>query len=157
MFDSVRQFVETTDPLLQWLAIIAISAIPFVESYLGAALGVLVGIPTVVAIVAAIIGNWLSMLFLVLFGHKLHGWRATKDVPLSPRKQKFKDMFDKYGVAGISLLGQTLLPSQLTAMAMVTLGVNKQTVIFWQTISIILWGVAFGVMTEIGYNVISQG
>lgn len=157
MFDSVRQFVETTDPIWQWLAVITISAIPFVESYLGASLGVLAGVPVVVAIVAAIIGNWLSMLFLVLFGHKLHGWRSTKDISLSPKKQKFKDIFDKYGVAGVSLLGQTFLPSQITAMAMVTFGVNKQTVIFWQTISIILWGVAFGVMTEIGYNVISQG
>lgn len=156
MFDSIRQFVETTDPIWQWLAVILVSAIPFVESYFGAALGVIAGVPLVVSIIAAIIGNWLSMVLLVLFGHKLHGWRKNKNEPLSPQKQKFKDIFDKYGVAGVSLLGQTILPSQITSMAMVTLGVHKQTVILWQTISIILWGVTFGVMTDIGFNFVEQ-
>jgi hypothetical protein len=152
MLDSIRQFVETTDPIWQWLAVIAVSAIPCIESYFGATLGVVAGIPVPIAITAAIIGNWLSMFLLVVFGHKLRGWRAPKDAPLSPKKQMFKEAFDKYGVAGVSLLGQTFLPSQVTAMAMVTLGAHKQTVIFWQTISIILWGVVFGVGTSFGLN-----
>lgn len=154
MLDSLQQFVETADPIWQWLAVMTVSAIPFIESYFGATLGVLAGVPVIVAIIAAIIGNWLSMFLLVVFGHKLHGWRTTKDVQLSPKKQKFKDIFDKYGVAGVSLLGQTMLPSQITAMAMVTLGAHKTTVIFWQTISIIVWGVAFGVMASYGANLL---
>lgn len=152
MIESLQQFVETTDPIWQWLAIIAVSAIPFVESYFGSVLGVVAGVSVYIAIPAAIIGNWLSMFGLVMLGHKMHGEKASREAELSPKKQKFKKAFDKYGVAGVSLFGQTILPSQLTAMMMVTLGANKGAVLFWQTISIIIWGVAFGVLAVVGVD-----
>ena len=62
--------------------------------------------------------------------------------------------FDRYGVAGVSLLGQTILPSQITSAAMVSFGANRNAVIMWQVISIILWGVAFGVLTTLGVSLV---
>ncbi len=62
-------------------------------------------------------------------------------------------MFDRFGVPGVSLLGQTVLPSQITSMAMVSFGANRNTVAVWQIISIILWGVLFGVLATLGVNV----
>ncbi|MGB3414650.1 MAG: hypothetical protein WBA28_08045 [Microbacteriaceae bacterium] len=151
---TIRDFVEATEPIWQWLAIIGISAIPFIESYFGAAIGVLAGVPVVIAILAAIVGNWISMFLLVLFGHKMHSLKKPSDKELSPRKEKFKNMFNKYGVAGVSLLGQTLLPSQITSMAMVSFGAPKWRVIFWQTISIAIWGTAFGLLAMAGSELI---
>lgn len=43
-------------------------------------------------------------------------------------------------MAGVSLLGQTILPSQITATAMVSFGADRNAVILWQTLSILLWG-----------------
>jgi len=51
------------------------------------------------------------------------------------------------------LFGQTLLPSQLTSMGMIALGAPKGKVLFWQTISIIIWGVGFGLLAYAGVNV----
>lgn len=62
--------------------------------------------------------------------------------------------FDKYGVAGVSLLGQTILPSQVTSAALVSFGAPRNTVISWQIISIILWGVAFGVLATLGVDLL---
>ena len=70
--------------------------------------------------------------------------------PETARRAKLRQRFDKYGVAGVSLLGQTLLPSQITAAAMVSFGASRNSVIFWQVISIIMWGVTFGVLTLLG-------
>lgn len=156
MIDWLRDATEAVDPIWQWLVIILAGAIPFVESYLGAALGVVAGIAPSVAIVAAVIGNLASMFLLVTFADKIRTWRKPGTKPLSPRQQKLKRSFDKYGVAGVSLLGQTILPSQLTSMTMVAFGAAKSTVIFWQTISIIVWGVAFGVVAMLGVNVLVQ-
>jgi len=147
---AIRDFVEATDAIWQWLAVMGVSAIPFIESYFGAAIGVLAGVPFPIALAAAVIGNWLSMFLLVIFGDKIRSTRKPKDKPISARREKFKNMFNKYGVAGVSLLGQTLLPSQFTSMAMVTFGAPKWRVIFWQTISIILWGTAFGLLALAG-------
>lgn len=156
MIQDLQQFVEATDPIWQWLSVMVASAIPFIESYFGSALGVVAGVNPVIAIVAAIIGNIISMTLFVTFGEKIRSWRKSDEKPVSKRTEKIKRLFNKYGVIGVSLLGQTLLPSQITSMAMVTFGAPKSKVIFWQIISIIVWGVTFGLLAIFGVNVLSQ-
>lgn len=156
MIQDIQQFTEATEPIWQWLIIMLASAIPFIESYFGSALGVLAGVPVIIAIIAAIIGNTISMILLVTFGEKIRVWRKADEKPLSKSKERIKRLFNKYGVIGVSLLGQTLLPSQITSLLMVTFGAPKQKVIFWQIISIILWGTAFGLLAHFGVNVLNK-
>ncbi len=150
MLATLQQFVESTDPLWQWLAVALVSGVPFIESYFGSALGIAAGVAAPIAIAAAIVGNWISMFVFVAFGQKIRQWRKVEEKPLTPRRQKLKKMYEKYGVAGVSLFGQMLLPSQITSMIMVTFGAHKAIVIFWQTISIIIWGVGVGLLTLFG-------
>ena len=156
MIQDLQHFVEATDPIWQWLAIMLASAIPFIESYFGSALGILAGVNPAIAIIAAIIGNMISMVLFVTFGEKIRHWRKTDEKPVSKRTERIKRLFNKYGVIGVSLLGQTFLPSQITSMAMVTFGAPKPKVIFWQVISIILWGVLFGLLAHFGVNVLNK-
>lgn len=153
MIESLQNFTAGLPAAFQWLGVILISAIPFVESYLGSAIGIVAGIPAPVAVLAAILGNVASMLLIVTLAHRVRG-RVARPAEASPRKQKLKAAFDKYGVAGVSLLGQTILPSQITSAAMVSFGASKPAVVFWQTISIVLWGVAFGVLATLGVNLL---
>lgn len=155
MLDVFREFVTSMEPIWQWFGVLLIGAIPYVESYGGALIGVVSGVATPIAITAAIVGNWLSMMLLVLFGGALHHFFVAKDKPLSPKQEKMKRTFDKYGVAGVSLVGQTILPSQLTSLAMVSFGADKKTVIFWQTIAIVLWGTVFGVLASYGIDLLN--
>lgn len=155
MVDWLREQTEATDPVWQWLFLILAGAIPYVESYIGSAVGVVAGVNPVVAIGAAVLGNIASMVLLVVFAERIRHWRKSDDKPLSSRQQKFKRSFDRYGIAGVSLLGQTLLPSQLTSMAMVAFGAQKRAVIGWQTASIILWGAAFGVLAVFGVGALA--
>lgn len=155
--DSIREFVTTADPLWQWLAVAAAGAIPYVESYLGAAIGVVAGVPPVVAVIAAIAGNLVTMLLAVTLADRLRRRRADDpQAPTpSPRRVRLKQRFDRFGVPGVSLLGQTLLPSQITSMAMVGFGADTRTVVFWQVISIIAWGVVFGTLAAVGLYAVS--
>ncbi len=154
MIDALQDFTATLPPLLQWIGVMLAAAIPFVESYFGSVIGVLAGINPVVAIASAIIGNAISMLIFVLSAHGVRSKVVAGKEPKeeSPRRERLRKAFDKYGVAGVSLLGQTLLPSQITSAAMVSFGASRNAVIFWQVISIILWGVAFGVLAMLGIS-----
>ncbi|MFP7761205.1 hypothetical protein [Marisediminicola sp. LYQ134] len=149
MIDSLQDFTASLPPVLQWLGVMLASAIPFIESYGGAVIGVLAGINPVVAIVAAVVGNVISMVVFVLSAHGVRS-KVTQPKELSPRREKLRQRFDRFGVPGVSLLGQTILPSQITSAAMVSFGASKNAVILWQTISIIIWGVAFGVLAALG-------
>jgi hypothetical protein len=156
MIDALQDFTASLPTVLQWVGVILAAAIPFIESYFGSVIGVLAGINPVVAIIAAIVGNVISMLLFVLSAHsvrsKVVSGKASKEP--SARRQKLRAQFDKYGVAGVSLLGQTILPSQITSAAMVSFGASKNAVILWQIVSIILWGVAFGILAGLGVSLV---
>lgn len=152
MIDALRDFTQSLPELLQWVGVVLAAAIPFVESYFGAAIGVLAGINPAVAIAAAVVGNILSMLAFVLVAHRVRSTVRTGKTPKpeTPRRAKLRQRFDTYGVAGVSIAGQLILPSQLTSAAMVSFGASRSAVIFWQIISIALWGVVFGVLATVG-------
>ena len=157
MLDGLQEFTASLPAAIQWLGVILISAIPFVESYFGAAIGVLAGIDLPVAVVAAVIGNTASMIIFVLVAHKirqrvLSGREAPEP---SARRERLRAAFNRWGVPGVSLLGQTILPSQFTASAMVSFGATTRAVIIWQTISIALWGLAFGLLANWGLSLLS--
>lgn len=151
MFQTIQEFVMSLPAQWQWLGVMLVSAVPFVESYLGAALGVATGVPVALAIAAAIVGNAVSMWLFVTAAGAVRPGREPEAAPrLSARRQRIQGMFARYGVPGVSLLGQTILPSQLTAATLVALGAKRSQVVFWQLVSIALWGTLFGVLAAQG-------
>lgn len=158
MIENLQSFTESLPPLLQWFGVVVAGAVPFVESYAGSLIGVLAGLDPVVAVVAAVVGNVISMLVFVLVTARVRTAAvAGREKPESPRRAKLRQRFDRFGVPGVSLLGQTVLPSQITAAAMVSFGASRNAVIGWQIVSIVLWGVLFGVLAAIGYNLAGYG
>lgn len=157
MLDALQEFTMSLPPLLQWAGVALVSAIPFVESYFGSVLGVLSGMNPVVAILAAVVGNVCSMLLFVLGAHRVRSRMVGGRAPVepTPRRRRLRNLFDKYGVAGVSLLGQTVLPSQITSAAMVSFGAPKNVVILWQIISIVVWGAAFGILAWLGFSLVA--
>lgn len=150
MLSSLQEFVSSLPAALQWLGVMVVAAIPFVESYFGSVIGIVGGLNPVVVVACAIVGNFVSMLAACFLAHRGRGLAVNESKALSPRRQKLKDRFDRYGVAGVSLLGQTILPSQITSAAMVGFGANVRTVVFWQSIAIVLWGVVFATLAHLG-------
>lgn len=158
MVERLQAFTDSLPELLTWFGVLLAGAVPFVESYFGSVIGVVAGIHPAAAIPVAILGNAISMLVLVMGAGAARGRLASgKSTELSPRRQKLRRMFDRFGVPGVSLLGQSVLPSQITSAAMVSFGASRSAVIRWQLVSITLWGVAFGLLAVAGVSVTGQG
>jgi len=154
----LQENVEAAGQTVQALFLMLGGAIPFIESYGASAVGVIAGIHPVMAVLFAVIGNIVSMTLLVLFAERVRKFftrnRDERKEP-SKRQQRFVRMFEKYGVAGVSILGQAVLPSQITSSMMAGAGVAKGKIIFWQCISIVLWGVLFAGLASAGLSVIT--
>lgn len=157
MIEQLQAFTDSLPPAVQWIVVIALGVIPFVESYSGSVIGVLAGLPFFVAVPAAILGNVASMLLAVFAAHRLRGFvRGDRsEGELSPRRAKLKQRFERFGVAGVALLGPLALPSQITSAATVSFGASRNAVIFWQTISIIVWGIGFGALAALGVSAVT--
>lgn len=152
MLDALQDFTSSFPTFLQWVGVMLVAAIPFVDSYFGSVIGVLAGLNPVVAIAAAIVGNVIAMLIFVFAAHRVRSGVVSGKAPAeeSARRQKVRSWFDKYGVAGVSLVGPVILPSQFTSAAMVSFGASKNAVILWQVIAITIWGVVFGTLATVG-------
>ena len=157
MIDALTDFTQSLPLWLQWVGVMLAAAIPFIESYFGSAIGVIAGIHPVIVVAAAVVGNVATMLIFVLTAsaarQKVLARRAatgTEAEEPSPRRARIKRMFDRFGVPGVSLLGQVALPSQITSGMMVSFGASRNAVIFWQIISIILWGIIFAALAAGG-------
>ena len=156
--DLVAQVPELVQPLIVALA----GAIPVSEGEGAVSIGIIGGIPPVVAAIAAIVGNFLCVLVVVLVssgarqavvnrsrakavalaggGTTEEGAVGTADTAHStPRREKFQRAFERYGVPGVSLLGPLLLPTQFTATMLAASGVGKARILFWQALAIIGW------------------
>jgi hypothetical protein len=170
--DLVAQVPEFVQPLVVALA----GAVPFVEGEGATTIGIIGGLNPVLAVASAAIGNFLSVLVLVLLSSgarsAIVNRRSVRETvpagahPVSAtdeslrameddyavsdrkaaRKAKFQRALDRYGVPGVSLLGPLLLPTQFTSTMLVGVGVHKARVLFWQALAIVLWSTLFGVI-----------
>ena len=127
-------------------------------------IGILGGISPVIAAIAAIVGNFLCVLVVVLVSSGarqavVNRSRAktaalagagggTVEEPVaevsdtghgSARREKFQRAFERYGVPGVSLLGPLLLPTQFTATMLAASGIGRARILFWQAVAIIGW------------------
>ena len=141
-FESLRQFTASQPVALQWLAVLLAGALPFVESYYGSVIGILAGVSPLTAITAAISGNLISTIGVIYVAHVIRQRRLTRQRNSITQTQgskrvlrnpKLRRRFEKYGVVGVSLGSQVVLPSQITAAALIGIGMPIRKVTLWQT------------------------
>lgn len=149
-----QQWVQSLPASVQWLAVILLGMVPYVEIHFAAIAGILSGINPVISILLAMFGNFIIVLLCVLLADKFNNHFGKDDEKLSPKRQKFNKNFEKYGVIGTSLFGWLILPSSITSFFMITAAkVSKQKVILWMSVSIITWGTILGIAVLL-FNVV---
>ena len=142
-----QDLVSQVPALVQPLIVDAAGAVPFIEGEGAAAIGIIGGLPPVVAALAGAVGNFLCVLVVVLLGARvrtavLSRGGGAEDAAPSPRRAKVMRAYQRYGTPGVSLLGPLLVPTQITAAALVSTGVPVRNVLFWQGAAIVLWTTA---------------
>lgn len=155
MPDPITAFQELfarVPEVLQPLVVVLAGAVPYVEGEGSTVIGVLGGLHPVLAGTAAILGNLLCVVVVVLLGSRIRAAVVARSrrphKPKAPSKghQRSRRLFLRFGVPGVSLLGPIALPTQFTSAALVASGVAKGRVIVWQVIAITVWTVAFTVL-----------
>ncbi|WP_295850419.1 small multidrug efflux protein [uncultured Microbacterium sp.] len=135
--------VADVPDLVQPLIVALAGAVPFIEGEGAAAIGILGGIPPVVAALAGAIGNLICVAIVVLVSSRVRtavtARRGANEKPQTTRREKFEKAYHRYGTPGVSLLGPLLLPTQFTAAALTSTGVPPVRVIAWQAAAIVLW------------------
>ncbi|WP_460796777.1 small multidrug efflux protein [Microbacterium sp. GXF0217] len=167
LIETFQELVAQVPEFIQPLIVAAAGAVPFIEGEGAAAIGIIGGIPPIVAAIAAILGNFVCVAILVFISAGARNAVVTRhrarvqareavavsasgapaSVEVEPeeserkaaRRAKFQRALERYGVPGVSLLGPLLLPTQFTATMLAATGVGRARILIWQGIAIIGW------------------
>ncbi|WP_083584341.1 small multi-drug export protein [Bacillus weihaiensis] len=149
--------MELMDLLWAYIVVFVMAAIPFFEAFGVIALGMLAGLPEIPVIIISLLGNIATVLLLILFINKIKEWRRRKkgeaaDKEPTKRAMRAKNLWNKYGLPGLSLIGPLFVGSHLTAFMCLSLGGTKKKTTIWMLTSIILWGLIFALLTHAGID-----
>ncbi|WP_227002828.1 small multi-drug export protein [Salicibibacter kimchii] len=114
--------------------------------------GALVGLPIISAALTGMLGNWISvMLIILLFNALLMRFRdrtSKNDGFIQNRVSKSRERYEKYGVPGVAILAPLVASGHIAAFASLAAGADKKRVIVWHTVSIGIWGVLGGLFGD---------
>lgn len=174
LIETFQNLVAQVPELVQPLIVALAGAVPFIEGEGAATIGILGGIPPVIAAIAAILGNFVCVAILVLVSARTRAAVVSRqrakalaggsviDVDAAAdsihieddtarkaaRKEKFLRALERYGVPGVSLLGPLLLPTQFTATMLAAIGIRTARVLVWQAIAIVGWTTVISVLVS---------
>lgn len=154
---DIIQEVKDLHIVIQVIGVLLVAAAPFLEGYVAVPIGIAIGLPLLPIIAAAIVSNWLSVMAVIIGSNQLKHWLKTRknkkelaDQPPVKRMQRGQQLFNKYGVPGVALIGSLLIGNHIGAFISMVSGAEKRHVILWQTISIVLWAAGSGVLVYWG-------
>ncbi len=148
-------------------------AFPWLEAIVVIPIGVLAGLPPVLVVLVAVIGNLLTVWLAAVFGQRVRLWwaarrraRAETDTKShSPaklerhnrRRARIDRVMERWGMLGLAVLGPIGLGTQFSALAAVALGVSARHATIWVGAGTVAWSVVAAVLTVAGVTIAGLG
>lgn len=166
LVSGFQELVAQVPELIQPFVVLLAGAIPFLEVEGASIIGVAGGMNPLLVVIAAAVGNYLSVLLVVLFSSRaraavvdrrsarvaaMAGGSAAESAeselppsalaaPESKGRRRFKRWLVRFGVPGATILGPLAIPTQFTAAIIVAAGTPRRWALLWQAVAIVLWG-----------------
>ena len=128
------------------IGIFLAGAIPSMEAIAVVPSGIILGLNPVATVIAAVVGNALTIFLFAYLGSSIRGWIVKRRIAKgktgeSPKFEKALKAFDRYGIYGMAVLGPLIIGTQFAAAASVAAGVKPLRASLLVTVSMILWAI----------------
>ncbi|MDP8974044.1 MAG: small multi-drug export protein [Actinomycetota bacterium] len=134
--------------LLELLSTAAVGAIDVWVGILG---GLALGLPPILSGAASIAGGLVGAVLTVVAGERLQRWIYARPW-LSKRRKRVERLWDRYGVVGVALQAPILTGAPLATLIALGLGAPPKRLLFWMSVSVVLWGVVITGAAVLGFS-----
>lgn len=160
----------------EWWGILGVflgGATPWLEAPIVIPTGLIAGLPVVPVLLAAIIGNLLTVGIAAYFGEAMRSWfsrrRASRRRPLDVeaeahrrvrtqrRQVRIEKVMERGGLPLLALVGPVGLGTQISAVVAVALGARATTSFLWVSAGTVLWCVVATYATLAGVEILGFG
>ena len=133
-------------------AIIIIFTASLVELWLAIPLGLVMGVNPIIITIVSSAGAITAAIVVTILGDNLRTrllkWRYGDENAL--QETRLYKVWNKYGVVGLGLLSPLIFGAPLGAAVGIGLGAQKNSLIIWMSIGIILWSIGLTVAGSTG-------
>jgi membrane protein DedA with SNARE-associated domain len=141
---------------LETLEILSVVLLASVEILAAIPAGFAFGHHYLLIIAETSLGAILGAVIIIKFGDGLRKWllkRKKEKKEPSPRRQRFKRIYEKYGVVGTGLLAPLITGVPLGAAMSVAAGASPANNIHWTAIGVLIWTTIFTLLGELGIEI----
>ncbi len=143
----------------QYAMLFVLAATPWIELLFVIPLGIAMGLGPVSVALDVFAGNTLPV-FLIVFGYDR--WRAsrspepaTEDLRRGGRRRtRALHIFNTYGLPGLAMAGPLLTGIHLATVIALLFNPDRRKLLFWMTMSLLLWTVALTVVSYGGLEAV---
>lgn len=133
-------------------SILIIFAASVVELWLAIPLGLLMDVNPIIITIVASAGAIMAAVVVTFLGENLRTrfirWKYHDEKALE--KSRLYEIWNKYGVIGLGLTSPLLFGAPLGAAVGIALGADKNRLILWISIGIVLWSIGLTVAGTMG-------
>jgi Ca2+/H+ antiporter, TMEM165/GDT1 family len=144
----------------EYLTVFVMAATPLLELLVVIPIGIGYGLHPVPVAFVVFLGNTLPVLGIVLLFEQWRAWRVRRAAAAaqpggvgeaeSGRQRRARDLWRRYGLAGLALLAPLLTGVHLAAVMALALGSPRRATAAWMTASIAVWTVGVTAVTVAG-------
>ena len=140
-----------------YVLVFILAALPFFEVVGVVPLGILSGLHPVTTAVIGFVGNFLTVLLLIVFVDRFKAWwlkrKEEKHDEKGEKKQlKARKVWERYGLPGLALIGPFIIGSHLAAFMCMSFGTKRKQDTVWMTVSLIMWTALAASLTGAGFH-----
>ena len=138
-----RELLADADGLGRYLLIFLLAAVPLLEILVVIPLGVGLGSQPLLVAIAAFFGNVLPIYGIIAAHERVDAYLARRrdDSEPSKRRQRAKQLWEKYGLPGLAVASPVSTGVHLAAVFALGLGSTRRSTALWMTASIAAWTV----------------
>ncbi|MEB1808613.1 MAG: small multi-drug export protein [Bacillaceae bacterium] len=132
-----------------------LAATPFFEMVAVIPLGVISGLDTIPVTIVAFLGNLITVILVILMMTQIKAWlqrrrEAKGKEGSTKRENRAKQIWQRYGLFGLALIGPILIGSHLAVIMAMSFGGTKKKMTVYMTSSLLLWAIVTAVGTHLG-------
>lgn len=158
---DVSTAIADAGGVIQYGLVFLFAALPWVEIFVVIPVAISVGLNPVATGVVAFAGNAGSVYVLLLFHRRIVQWhqhRRPKSEPddmTTKRRHKWAhEIWERYGLLGLSLTAPVLTGVHLAALLALTSGSRSRAVGSGLTVGIALWTIILVVGSVVGFSIL---
>lgn len=138
-----RDVLTDADGLGRYGLIFLLAAVPLLEILVVIPLGVGLGSQPVAVAIAAFLGNLVPIYGIIAAHERIEAYleRRRDDAESTKRRQRAKQLWDRYGLPGLAVASPVTTGVHLAAAVALGFGSSRRSTALWMTASITVWTV----------------